>query len=59
MEVFQKILKSGCKAEESKLRTAPASGQSGLGLLHPELAGLLDDDAQSLSSRRVTDSPTD
>lgn len=30
-------LKSGCKAEESKLR----------GLLHPELAGLLDDDTQS------------
>ncbi|WP_225184313.1 hypothetical protein [Bradyrhizobium sp. NBAIM03] len=52
IEVFHKILKSGCKAEESKLRTAQR--QPDLALLHPELAGLLDDDAQPFRPRRAT-----
>ena len=47
IEVFHKILKSGCKAEEFEAQDRPTSDQSGRGLLHPELAGLLDDDAQS------------
>jgi hypothetical protein len=32
--MFHKILKSGCKAEESKLRTRSTPRQSNLGLLH-------------------------
>lgn len=53
IEVFHKILKSGCKAEESNSQDRPASDQSDLALLHPELAGLLDDDAQPFGSRRA------
>ena len=49
IEVFHKILKSGCKAEESKHRTTQRLAKSDLSLLHPELAGVLDDDAQSFS----------
>jgi len=50
--VFHKILKSGCK-RGIEAQDRPAPGQPSLGLLHPELAGLLDDDAQSFGSGRV------
>ena len=59
IEVFHKILKSGCKAEEVEAQDRPASDQSDLGLLHPELAGLLDDDAQPFRPRRAANPRVD
>jgi len=52
IEVFHKILKSGCKAEESKLRTAQRLTNL-ISLFSIELAGLLDDDAQPFRPRRA------
>ena len=46
IEVFHKILKSGCKAEELETQNRPALGQPDCGVLHRELADFLDDDAQ-------------
>nr|WP_316188191.1 transposase [Bradyrhizobium sp. SZCCHNS1050] len=44
IEVFHKILKSSCKAEESKLRTAQRLTNL-IAVLYHQLASLLDDDA--------------
>lgn len=38
-ETFHKILKSGCKAEEARLRTAESPRKPHCCLLHPGLAG--------------------
>ena len=46
IEVFHKILKSGCKAEDSKASDSAASDQPDRDILHCELASLLDDHAQ-------------
>ena len=35
IEVFHKILKSGCKAEEFKAQDRPTAGQFDLDILHP------------------------
>jgi hypothetical protein len=53
IELFHKVLKSGCKAEASKLRTVerPLDG----GLLHPQLAGSL---AHHAEPRRAGGPPT-
>ncbi|WP_247363322.1 MULTISPECIES: hypothetical protein [unclassified Bradyrhizobium] len=64
IEVYHKILQSGRKAEESKLRTAQRLTNLISLFLYPELAGLLDDDAQlriPTKSPRRTDmkSPVD
>ncbi|WP_407169135.1 hypothetical protein [Bradyrhizobium sp. ORS 111] len=45
IEVFHKILKFGCRAEDSQLRTAQRFDESDLGFLHCDLAHFLDDDA--------------
>ena len=52
IEVFHKILKSGCRAEESAAANRGAPGEADRGLLHPELAGVLDDDDQPLRAER-------
>ena len=52
IEVFHKILKSGCRAEQARLRTAPTADESTGGVLHPELACLLAYHDQSHRSRR-------
>lgn len=59
MEVFHKILKSACKAEESKLRTAQLLTNLISLFLHPELARLLDDDAQSFPPGRAANPRVD
>ena len=48
IETFHKILKSGCKAEESKLRTAERLVNLISVFLYSRLADLLDDDDQPL-----------
>ncbi|WGR73021.1 MULTISPECIES: IS4 family transposase [unclassified Bradyrhizobium] len=53
IEVFHKILKSSCKAGGFEAQDRPASDQSDLAPLHPELAGLLHDDAQPFRPRRA------
>ena len=57
IEVFHKILKSGCKAEEAKLRTAERLANLISVFLHPELAGVLDDDDQPFSPCAAEPSP--
>ena len=44
IETFHKVLKSGCKAEESKLRTSERLANL-ISVLHYQLADLLDDHA--------------
>ena len=51
IETFHKILKSGCKAEESKLQNRRTTGELAGGPLHPQLANLLDDHAQPRGAR--------
>jgi hypothetical protein len=48
IETYHKVLKSGCRADRSKLRTAERIVKSAGDVLHPRLAHLLDDDAQSV-----------
>jgi hypothetical protein len=59
IELFHKILKLGCKAEESKLRTAEETCKPDIDLLHCKLAHLLDDDAQPYRSQCAAKSRTD
>jgi hypothetical protein len=47
IETFHKIMKSGRRAEESKLRTAERSRESVGRALYRELANLLDDDDET------------
>ena len=54
IEIFHKIMKSGCKAEESKLRNCRAAGKSHGNLLHPELAHILDDHVESIDRGRAS-----
>src|SRR3982074_2473378 len=49
----------GLQSRGVEAQDRPASDQSGLGLLHPELADFLDDDAQAFSSGRAAGSRTD
>ena len=53
IETFHKILKSGCKAEESRAANRRAAGQPGRRALHSELADFLDDDDQSHRARML------
>ncbi|WP_114158494.1 IS4 family transposase [Paraburkholderia graminis] len=55
IETFHKILKSGCKAEDSKLRTADRLANLDLSVLHPELARILAHHDQSV----CTEAPLD
>ncbi|WFU39990.1 hypothetical protein QA640_37955 [Bradyrhizobium sp. CB82] len=59
IELFHKILKSGCKAEDSKLRTVERLAQSNGGLLHSQFARPLAHHAQSHRLRRVTEARID
>ena len=54
IEMFHKILKSGCKAEESRLRTAERLANLISLFCILELAHLLDDDAQPIYADRAT-----
>ena len=51
IETFHKILKSGCKAEESRLRTAARLANLIAVLLHPQLADFLADDDEPRAAR--------
>lgn len=51
IEVFQNILKSGCKAEEARLRPAKR-------LLHPGLASFLDHDHRATPGRNWRSQPS-
>ena len=53
IETFHKILKSGCKAEESKLRTAERLVNLIAVFLCFKLACFLDDDDKSAGARRI------
>jgi hypothetical protein len=50
IETFHKILKSGCKVEQAKLRTADRLVNLIAVLVHPELPNLLDDHARAQHS---------
>jgi hypothetical protein len=54
IETFHKIMKSGCRAEQSKLRTA-ARLVNLLDVLRPRLADLLADHVEPLDSKGATD----
>lgn len=56
--MFHKILKSACK-RGVEAQDCPASDQSDLAVLHLELAGLLDDDAQPLRYRHAANPGVD
>jgi hypothetical protein len=53
-QTFHKIMKSGCRAEQSKLRTA-ARLVNLLDVLRPRLADLLADHVEPLDSKGATD----
>ena len=57
--MFYKIVKAGCKAEEAKLQDRQRLTNLISALLHPELAALLDDDAQPLHPRRAANPRVD
>ena len=59
IEVFHKILKSGCKAEDFEASHRGAAREPDIGLLHRELAHLLDDDAQPCRAKRAANPRTD
>lgn len=56
IEVFHEVLKSGCKAEAAKLRTAQRLTNLIAFILHPRLAGVVDDDAPPFQPERAAHS---
>ena len=59
IEVFHKVPQIGLQSRGIEAQDRPTSDQFGCGLLHPELAGLLDDDAQSCDPRGTAESRVD
>ncbi len=53
IEVFHKILKSGCRAEDARLRTGRPTGKPRCRILHHELESTLVDDARAHCARNT------